>query len=53
MSSFDDLLNIQQRINNICNPIVHSVNTDAFIAASNALTKPIVDTNALRVSCAM
>lgn len=43
MSNFDDLLQIQQRINNICNPILQSVNMDAIIAANNALTESMAN----------
>lgn len=53
MSNFNDLFNIQQRINNMCNPIVHSLNTNAFTEVAATLTEALVDINTLQVPCAM
>lgn len=49
MSSFDDFIQIQQRINSIYNPIRQSVDMDAIIEASNALAKPMADIAVLQV----
>lgn len=50
MSSFDDFINIQQRINTIYNPILQSVNTNAFNVAGNALIGSMFNIPAIQIS---
>lgn len=50
MSSFDEFIQIQQRISNIYNLIRQSVNMDSIIAKSNALDKSMANIVALQAS---
>lgn len=53
MPGFDDIIKMQQRILEMYNPILQSVNRDAIIAASNALKKSLVNIPRLQASHVM
>lgn len=53
MSSFDDFINIQHRINNFYNPILQSVIPDVFNSAGNALVETIHNIPTIQITNGM